>query len=102
MTEPGRGWARGCACCARRQDAGHVSRRRFLAEGIAAGAALGLGVSTASAQAENPRRIDVHHHLAPPRWIADVVVGRNTGEEGGPLGQRQNGRATCTDKLASR
>jgi predicted TIM-barrel fold metal-dependent hydrolase len=80
MTEPGRGWARGCACCARPQDARQVNRRRFLTEGIAAGAALGLGVSAAAAQAENPRRIDVHHHLAPPRWIADVVVGRKTGQ----------------------
>jgi predicted TIM-barrel fold metal-dependent hydrolase len=33
----------------------------------------------AAAQAP-ARRIDVHHHLAPPRWIADVVVGRNTGQ----------------------
>jgi predicted TIM-barrel fold metal-dependent hydrolase len=57
-----------------------VSRRRFLADGIAAGAALGLGVSAAAAQGDKPHRIDVHHHLAPPRWIADVVVGRKTGQ----------------------
>jgi predicted TIM-barrel fold metal-dependent hydrolase len=79
MTEPGRGFG-GCACCAPLRDAGGVSRRRFLAEGLAAGAALGLGVSAAAAQGEKPHRIDVHHHLAPPRWIADVVVGRKTGQ----------------------
>src|SRR5690349_5929723 len=78
MTEPGRGF--GCACCAQSRGADRVSRRRFLAEGIAAGAALGLGVSAAAAQGEKPHRIDVHHHLAPPRWIADVVVGRKTGQ----------------------
>ena len=76
MTEPGRGWAGGCACCARPHAAG-MSRRRFLAQGLAAGAALRVG--TAAAQ-DNPRRIDVHHHLAPPRWIAEVVRGRNTGQ----------------------
>jgi predicted TIM-barrel fold metal-dependent hydrolase len=79
MTEPGRGFG-GCACCAPPQEAGRVSRRRFLAGGIAAGAALGLGVSAAAAQSDKPHRIDVHHHLAPPRWIADVVVGRKTGQ----------------------
>jgi predicted TIM-barrel fold metal-dependent hydrolase len=56
-----------------------LSRRGFLAEGLAAGAALGVGAATAAAQ-DNPRRIDVHHHLAPPRWITDVVLGRNTGQ----------------------
>jgi len=79
MTVQGRGFG-GCACCARPQDAGRVSRRRFLAEGIAAGAALGIGVSAAAGQGKKPHRIDVHHHLAPPRWIADVVVGRRTGQ----------------------
>lgn len=79
MIEPGRGFRR-CACCAPSGSAGGISRRAFLAEGIAAGAALGLGVSGAAAQADKPHRIDVHHHLAPPRWIADVVVGRKTGQ----------------------
>jgi predicted TIM-barrel fold metal-dependent hydrolase len=55
-----------------------MSRRKFLAEGLAAGAALGVGAATVAAQ--TPGRIDVHHHLAPPRWIADVVLGRNTGQ----------------------
>src|SRR3984893_16822240 len=61
---------RGCAC---RVPQG-PSRRAFLT--AAAGAALARG--PASAQA--PRRVDVHHHLAPPRWIAEVVRGRNTGQ----------------------
>jgi 6-methylsalicylate decarboxylase len=81
MTEPGRGWARGCACCARPQDATRVSRRRFLAEGIAAGTALGLGVSAADAQSDNPRRIDVHHHLAPPSSRA-AALDRRRGDSG--------------------
>jgi len=43
-------------------------------------AASGLTTPPAFAQSTNPRRIDVHHHLAPPKWIADVVVGRKTGQ----------------------
>jgi 6-methylsalicylate decarboxylase len=78
MTEPTRRFARECACCAPSVAAAGVSRRRFLAEGVAAGLALGL--SSAGAQTPKPHRIDVHHHLAPPRWIADVVIGRNTGQ----------------------
>jgi 6-methylsalicylate decarboxylase len=80
MTVPGRGVARRCTCCAQPGVAGRLSRRAFVAEGIAAGAALGLGVPAAVAQTEKPHRIDVHHHLAPPRWITDVVIGRNTGQ----------------------
>jgi predicted TIM-barrel fold metal-dependent hydrolase len=51
-----------------------------VAEGVAAGAGLALGLSSAVAQSGTPRRIDVHHHLAPPRWITEVVLGRNTGQ----------------------
>jgi len=70
-----------CACCAPRVHA-DISRRGFLSTGAAA---LGVGIATATggralAERSDPRRIDVHHHLAPPRWIADVVVGRNTGQ----------------------
>jgi predicted TIM-barrel fold metal-dependent hydrolase len=65
----------GCGCC-------DITRRGFVAGGIAAvgAAATGLGASPAAAQGANPRRIDVHHHLAPPKWISDVVVGRKTGQ----------------------
>src|SRR5262249_42583663 len=73
---PGR-LPRQCACCAASVD---PSRRRLLAGGLAAGASLGLGDGHARAQSTQPRLIDVHHHLAPPRWITDVVLGRNTGQ----------------------
>jgi len=54
-----------------------LDRRRFL---IAAGAALGLaatrgGAASALAQAAASVarvRIDIHHHFAPPAWIAEV------------------------------
>lgn len=48
--------------------------------GMGAVTAAGFRASPAAAQAANPRRIDVHHHLAPPKWIADVVVARKTGQ----------------------
>src|SRR5262249_45358982 len=75
MSAPARP-ARRCACCAPAPAAGR-SRRRFVAEGIAAGLALGL--PSAHAQSARPRRIDVHHHLAPPRWPAGVGFARNPG-----------------------
>jgi hypothetical protein len=64
-----------CNCCA--PDLG---RREFVASGIAA---LGVGalaapafLSGAQAQAK-PHRIDVHHHIMPPTWLAAMdVVGR--------------------------
>jgi 6-methylsalicylate decarboxylase len=81
MKGPGRLSLR-CTCCAPRSNA-DISRRGFLSSGAAA---LGIGaIATAAggralAERAEARRIDVHHHLAPPRWIADVVVGRNTGQ----------------------
>ena len=80
MTGPIRGLARSCACCTTLRPARSLSRRAFLAEGVAAAAGLGLGVASAAAQAGKPHRIDVHHHLAPPRWITEVVLGRKTGQ----------------------
>lgn len=79
MTGSMRSFAR-CACCAPRQTGGVTSRRAFVAQGLAAGTGLALGPSVVRAQSDKARRIDVHHHLAPPRWIADVVIGRNTGQ----------------------
>jgi predicted TIM-barrel fold metal-dependent hydrolase len=63
-----------CACCApsfAATDAG-VSRRTFLAGGVATlglGATAGLGLPTAVKAQAKPRRIDVHHHVAPPAWV---------------------------------
>src|ERR1700716_973949 len=68
--------SRRCECCAPVRTG--LSRRGFLAETVAA--SLALALPAASAQTSTARRIDVHHHLAPPRWIADVVLGRNTGQ----------------------
>jgi 6-methylsalicylate decarboxylase len=50
----------GCACC----DAGILSRR-----GVLTGASA-LGLLRRAWGAEKPTRIDVHHHIAPPAWVA--------------------------------
>jgi predicted TIM-barrel fold metal-dependent hydrolase len=65
-----------CTCCASpalAAPAHAVSRRRFVAGGVAA---LGLGASIAAparllaqAQPAAPRRIDVHHHVSPVPWV---------------------------------
>jgi 6-methylsalicylate decarboxylase len=75
-----------CSCRASGpfEGAGVTNRRGFVASGLAALGA-GLGAPAALAQDRTPaiadaRRIDIHHHLAPPRWIADVVVGHQTGQ----------------------
>src|SRR5258708_7019702 len=70
---------RGCACC----DASPLSlqgtalsRRNFMLgiSGAAALAAVGLGkprsAAAQTADAVKPFRIDVHHHLSPPAYIA--------------------------------
>jgi predicted TIM-barrel fold metal-dependent hydrolase len=78
---------RGCACC----DGSTVSvtgtalsRRHFIA-GAAVIAAVGLGKSgraaAQAAEAAKPYRIDVHHHLSPPTYIA----ASNAGNFGDPL-----------------
>jgi predicted TIM-barrel fold metal-dependent hydrolase len=59
---------------------GRIDRRSFLAGGVAAFGAVAapavLGLSGASAQAK-PHRIDVHHHIVPPGWLAAMdIVGR--------------------------
>ncbi|MDB5642491.1 MAG: TIM-barrel fold metal-dependent hydrolase [Hyphomicrobiales bacterium] len=62
---------KGCACC----DAGGLpTRRAFLAGAAAtAGAALG-GPAFAQAPDQAARRlIDIHHHLAPPAYIPELV-----------------------------
>ena len=76
---------RGCACCddsALSLQSGALNRRNFMA-GAAAIATVGLvGSRNATAQnagTEKPYRIDIHHHLSPPSYIAASVAG-NFGE----------------------
>ncbi len=58
-----------------------ISRRTLLVgAGASAAFAPSLVPATATAQVPGWRAIDVHHHLAPPKWIGDVVVGRKTGQ----------------------
>src|SRR5215213_3797949 len=53
-------------------------RRRFLTSALASlglAATAGAGRLAAFAQpaaAAGPRRIDVHHHFAPPAWVTEV------------------------------
>src|SRR4051812_15390222 len=67
-------------------------RRRFLSTAAWLGATLvtGRGRAAAGTQAPagngSPRRIDMHHHFAPPAWVAEV--------KGRPLLQPANTRWT--------
>jgi 6-methylsalicylate decarboxylase len=75
-----------CNCCTPGpfEAVSMASRRGFVAGGLAVlGTALRASAVLAQERAPaiaNARRIDVHHHLSPPRWIADVVIGRKTGQ----------------------
>jgi predicted TIM-barrel fold metal-dependent hydrolase len=68
----------------------HLNRRALLttALGVTCAARFGATLKAAqqSASVGNRRRIDVHHHFAPPAWIADV--------KGRPLLQPANTRWT--------
>ncbi|HEY4174078.1 MAG TPA: amidohydrolase family protein [Rhodopila sp.] len=55
--------ATGCACC----DVGVLGRRGLLTGASALGAA---GLFGSASAAGKPFRIDVHHHIAPPAWVA--------------------------------
>jgi len=56
-----------CSCCAQPFAATGVSRRALLA----GGAALTLGgLAPKSFAQTKPERIDVHHHVSPPTWLA--------------------------------
>jgi len=73
----GRTFARDCVCC---PSGPSLDRRGFLAGGVAGLGALAapavLGLSGALAQAK-PHRIDVHHHIVPPTWLAAMdIIGR--------------------------
>jgi 6-methylsalicylate decarboxylase len=75
-----------------------IDRRTFLTATMASLAALGADRSAASvrpqrgADAPNPRRIDMHHHFAPPEWMAEV--------KGRPLLNAANLRWTAELSLA--
>jgi predicted TIM-barrel fold metal-dependent hydrolase len=65
-------------------DAFTASRRRFMTGLAAAGAAAAVPASssTAVAAAETkPFRIDVHHHLTPPPYAAELVRRKVSGQE---------------------
>src|SRR5438045_4667114 len=69
-----------------------LDRRSFLASGLVSfgfalmGQARPEAAYQGSAERGGPRRIDVHHHFAPPAWIAEV--------KGRPLLQPANTRWT--------
>ena len=52
-----------CSCC--------FNRRRFLATGLAAAAALPARRALAQAPSAKPKRIDVHHHFLPPQYMKE-------------------------------
>ena len=67
-----------------------IDRRTFLTAALGVAGAARVTVNLDAAQqsmpAGNPRRIDMHHHFAPPAWVADV--------KGRPLLQPANTRWT--------
>ena len=66
-----------------------IDRRSFLSSALAIAVSAPFGKAADAAQlaaAGNPRRIDMHHHFAPPPWVADV--------KGRPLLQPANTRWT--------
>jgi len=75
--EDGYRWLyRGCACCdgsTLSLSGAALSRRNFMT-GVAAMAAVGVSKSqraaAQTAEGAKPYRIDVHHHLSPPTYIA--------------------------------
>ena len=71
-----------CSCC--------LNRRRFLATGLSAAAALPARRALAQAPSAKPRRIDVHHHFLPPQYIKEEHERINFGHG-----------AVSTDKLLS-
>jgi 6-methylsalicylate decarboxylase len=82
MMKTGRRYSfRGCACCERPafMPAAPALSRRTVLGGVAAlglGAAAGLAPRTSLAQAPaaspgKPHRIDMHHHIAPPKYVAE-------------------------------
>ena len=73
-----------------------IDRRSFLTSALAMGVSASFSQAVNGAQqreaAGNPRRIDMHHHFAPPAWIAEV--------KGRPLLNAANLRWTAELSLA--
>jgi predicted TIM-barrel fold metal-dependent hydrolase len=88
MPRAPRTFAKSCLCCAGpgTTDAG-PSRRAFLATGVAAATAGTLGAlgalspalaqATPAADVKSRRIIDVHHHIAPPSYLAETRARQN-------------------------
>lgn len=49
-----------------------IDRRTFLTTTISAALAAQFGRSVPAQDIADPRRIDLHHHFAPPAWVTDV------------------------------
>jgi predicted TIM-barrel fold metal-dependent hydrolase len=88
MKDHHRGSYRACECCEMLSLSGATLSRRRLMRGMAGAAvvaAAGLGKPSAvlaqSVEAAKPFRIDVHHHLSPPTYVA----ASNAGNFGDPL-----------------
>jgi len=74
MTGISRRLLRRCTCC---EASSSLSRRSFIAQAAAAGAATALASVPAQAD-EKPSKIDVHHHFAPD-FHRDAVIARRGG-----------------------
>jgi predicted TIM-barrel fold metal-dependent hydrolase len=57
-----------CSCC----NTTTLRRRGFIAGAAAIGALATAGVTRGSFAQSAPQRIDVHHHITPPTWLAAV------------------------------
>ena len=74
-----RWFLRGCPCCfdpAAMPPDFSPGRRAFVAGGLAAAGTATVASLGASAETKAPiasKRIDVHHHVAPPKWLAEVL-----------------------------
>ncbi len=58
-----------CKCCGAFSGRAAVSRRQFIAGGVAAVGAVAAGSPTALFAQAKPHRIDVHHHVSPPPFV---------------------------------
>jgi len=50
-----------------------IDRRSFLTTTLGAGLLARFGTVVEAQEATSPRRIDLHHHFAPPAWVTDVT-----------------------------